>query len=103
MQSLKNEDLKKLILTSSIVVLWQSVKLDKVIGCGSAGEVYLGSYNSKQAAVKKVKSLQQNPSAFKEFEREVVTLIRIGQHPNLVSLLGITKQGEDFYLLMDYC
>jgi serine/threonine protein kinase len=84
-------------------VAWESIRLEKVIGCGSAGEVYVGTYNNKQAAIKKVKSLQQNPSAFKEFEREVVTLIRIGQHHNLVSLLGITKQNDDFYLLMDYC
>lgn len=63
----------------------------------------MGSYNGKQAAIKKVKSIEQNPSAFKEFEREVVTLIRIGQHPSLVSLLGITKHEGDFYLLMNYC
>lgn len=93
MSCLKNEDLRKLITESNIVVLWSSITLDRVIGCGSAGEVYLGNFNGRPAAIKKVKSLQQNPSAFKEFEREVVTLIRIGRHPHLVSLLGITKQG----------
>lgn len=32
-----------------------------------------------------------------------MTLIRIGQHPALVSMIGVCMEKGDFYLLMDYC
>lgn len=71
---------------------FKSLKLNKVIGCGNAGEVYEGIFNNKTVAIKKIKSKQQNPNAHKEFEREITTLIMIGNHLRLNSLIGLSKQ-----------
>jgi predicted Ser/Thr protein kinase len=46
---------------------FKSISLNKVIGCGNAGEVYEGSLQNKTVAIKKIKSKQQNPNAHKEF------------------------------------
>ena len=75
----------------------------KVIGCGSTGEVYKGRYNDQVVAVKKIKVKSHNNNTFKEFERELTTLIRIKKHQNLVSLIAISKKQDEYYLLIDYC
>lgn len=61
-----------------------------MIGSGSAGEVYVGKYNNETLAIKKVKT-KENPNALKEFERELVTYIKIKRHPYLVSLVGLSR------------
>lgn len=53
-------------------------------------------------AIKKVKTVS-NPNALKEFEREVVTYIKIKAHPCLVSLVGLTKYNDDYFLLTEFC
>ena len=74
------------------------ILFERVIGSGSAGEVYIGKYESQTVAIKKVKN-QSNPTALKEFEREVLTFLKIGQHINLVSMIGLTKFQGDYFLL----
>ena len=74
------------------------ILFEKVIGSGSAGEVYIGKYLQSTVAIKKVK-IASNPTALKEFEREVLTYLKIGQHPYLVSLIGLTKFQSDYFLL----
>lgn len=61
-----------------------------MIGSGSAGEVYLGKYENESVAIKKVKT-RENPNALKEFERELLTYIKIKRNPYLVSLVGLSK------------
>ena len=78
------------------------VLFQKVIGSGSAGQVYIGKYQETIVAIKKVKTVS-NPNALKEFEREVVTYIKIKAHPCLVSLVGLTKYNDDYFLLTEFC
>ena len=49
-------------------------------------------------AIKKVK-IKENPNALKEFERELVTYIKIKGNRNLLSLTGLSEQNGDFYLV----
>jgi serine/threonine protein kinase len=53
--------------------------------------------------VKKIKVKSHTTNAFKEFERELTTLIRIKKHQNLVSLIAISKKADEYYLLIDFC
>ena len=39
-----------------VIISFDKLKLDKVIGSGSAGEVYLGKHNNETLAIKKVKT-----------------------------------------------
>ena len=82
----------------AFVIDFKELIFEKVIGSGSAGDVYLGSYKGEQIAIKKVKA-KENPNALKEFERELVTYIKIKKNPYLVSLIGLSEEKGDFYLL----
>lgn len=49
-----------------VIVDPNQVLFQKVIGSGSAGDVYIGKYKENVVAIKKVK-LASNPNALKEF------------------------------------
>ena len=65
--------------------------------------MYRGSWQGIKVAVKKMKLQNIKGSHFKEFKREISTLVKLKAHTNLVSLIGIGQQGEDFYIVTDYC
>lgn len=93
----------KEIITNNqeIIIDFKKLKLEKVIGSGSAGEVYFGRYANESLAIKKVKT--ENPNALKEFERELLTYIKIKRNPYLVSLVGLSKAEGNYYLLTEFC
>ncbi|XVE62652.1 hypothetical protein DITRI_Ditri06bG0136100 [Diplodiscus trichospermus] len=71
----------------------------KSLGRGSAGEVYEGILPSGQVvAIKQINKGNSTDS----FTREVAGLSRI-RHPNLVSLLGCCVEGDQQYLVLEYC
>ncbi|KAK8490723.1 hypothetical protein V6N11_034941 [Hibiscus sabdariffa] len=71
----------------------------KSLGRGSAGEVYEGRLPSGQVvAIKQIKK----GNSLDTFAREVAGLSRI-RHPNLVSLLGCCIEGNEQYLVLEYC
>ncbi|OMO87822.1 hypothetical protein COLO4_20556 [Corchorus olitorius] len=71
----------------------------KSLGKGSAGEVYEGILPSGQLVAIKHINRGHSPDSFK---REVAGLSRI-RHPNLVSMLGCCIDGEEQYLVLEYC
>ncbi|KAG4135743.1 hypothetical protein ERO13_D08G235600v2 [Gossypium hirsutum] len=71
----------------------------KSLGRGSAGEVFEGRLPSGQVvAIKQIKK----GNSLDSFTREVAGLSRI-RHPNLVSLLGCCIEGDEQYLVLEYC
>ncbi|XP_015578671.2 probable leucine-rich repeat receptor-like protein kinase At5g49770 [Ricinus communis] len=71
----------------------------KSLGRGSAGQVYKGVLPSGQVVA--VKHIHQS-STTDSFQREVEGLSRV-RHPNLVCLFGCCSEGEDRYLVYEYC
>ncbi|XWS64808.1 hypothetical protein CRYUN_Cryun05aG0035600 [Craigia yunnanensis] len=69
------------------------------LGKGSAGEVYEGILPSGQVVAIKHINKGNSPDSFK---REVAGLSRI-RHPNLVSMLGCCIEGNEQYLVLEYC
>lgn len=64
---LKLKQLKDLLRKNEQYVLdFADLKIQKEIGSGSAGEVYLGAYKELIVAIKKVKA-KENPNALKQF------------------------------------
>ena len=53
-----------IVESQNIIISFDQLKLDKVIGSGSAGEVYIGKHNNEVLAIKKVKT-KENPNALK--------------------------------------
>ena len=56
-----------------------------------------------KVAVKKMKLSNIKGNHFKEFKREIATLVKLKPHANIVSLMGVSQQGDDFYIITDYC
>ncbi len=50
------------------------LKLDEVVGVGSFGKVYCGTFRGKKVAVKKVHASQMGEPKLKEFQNELNTM-----------------------------
>ncbi|CAD8070034.1 unnamed protein product [Paramecium sonneborni] len=69
------------------------------IGNGAFSQVYLGTYKSRQVAIKVLdKSV---PSYCELFNREVEILEQL-QHPNLVKYIASYETFDKLYIIMDY-
>ncbi|CAN8254977.1 unnamed protein product [Cochlearia groenlandica] len=81
-------------------VLEMTKNLQKPLGEGGFGIVYLGDLNgSEQVAVKLLS--QTSTQGYKEFKAEVELLLRV-HHINLVSLVGYCDEQDHFALIYEY-
>lgn len=64
--------------------------------------VYLGSYNDSEVAIKQT-NLSVGQNALDDFKREAVLLLSIKPHPSIVQVLGISVNGENIYMVMEFC
>ena len=70
---------------------WQSLDLESKAGSGGSGQVYAALYDGQAVAAKELYS-QKMSGALEELSREVSILSRLGNHPNIVGMYGITKE-----------
>eukprot|EP00012_Vannella_robusta_P012529 CAMPEP_0206204800 /NCGR_PEP_ID=MMETSP0166-20121206/13781_1 /ASSEMBLY_ACC=CAM_ASM_000260 /TAXON_ID=95228 /ORGANISM="Vannella robusta, Strain DIVA3 518/3/11/1/6" /LENGTH=874 /DNA_ID=CAMNT_0053624579 /DNA_START=1105 /DNA_END=3729 /DNA_ORIENTATION=+ len=73
---------------------------------GVFGEVCHGKYFGMDIAVKRAKpeTKQERNLVYKAFLREARILGDLGNHPNIVKLIGISPMLKDeFYIVMEYC
>ena len=79
-------------------------RIDRLIGEGCTGDVYLAHHDKthREVAIRVVSaSLMQNRSVRRGFivDGQVMTAL---EHPNIVRLLEIHEEGGHFFLLMEY-
>ncbi|XP_037903984.1 tyrosine-protein kinase receptor torso [Hermetia illucens] len=84
------------------------VLLDEVLGEGAFGLVRKGiaKLNTGKECDVAVKMLKDNPSIedIKEFRREIDVMKFVGDHPNIVGIIGhCTKNIKEMLLLTEYC
>ena len=80
-------------------------ELEKCLGKGAFGEVYLTSKKgtSKKFATKKMDREEiENTDAMKYFRNELVILQYLN-HPNIVKFQEVKKTKKHFYIIMEYC
>jgi hypothetical protein len=85
----------------------------KAIGAGQFGKVYLSEYRSPSAEdtpglapeLRAIKMLRGKASDDdkKEFLREGETMLKIGNHDNLVQLLGVVINKKPMLMVLEYC
>ncbi|XP_040291042.1 tyrosine-protein kinase HCK [Bufo bufo] len=77
----------------------ESLKLEKKLGAGQFGDVWLATYNGHtQVAVKTMKPGTMSPEAFLEEANLMKTL----QHDRLVRLHAVVTQEEPIYIITEY-
>lgn len=80
----------------------QDIQMEEEIGSGNSCIVYKGKWKGLKVAVKKMK-LKDRSNAFKEFIREISTLVRLKPHTNTVSLIGVGQEKDEFFILTEFC
>lgn len=81
-------------------------KIERTLGKGGMGAVYLASQESlggKKVAVKEMvlQDSRATESAVEQFRREATFLAHL-DHPNLVKVTDFFSEGDKHYLVMDY-
>ncbi|XP_034177742.2 tyrosine-protein kinase receptor torso-like isoform X1 [Osmia lignaria lignaria] len=83
------------------------LKLKGILGSGAYGIVRLGSLQDQYDNVTTVavKMLKDNPSVenLQNFQKEIMIMKAVGQHPNIVSLIGCCILDNKPVLVVEYC
>ena len=84
----------------------ENYELDKFLGKGAFGEVYLTTKKgeSKKFATKKLdrEEMEKEQDAMKYLRNEIVILQYLN-HPNIVKFEEVKKTKKHFYIIMEYC
>ena len=86
-------------------MLVEDLTLQKCLGKGAFGEVYLTSKQGSQQkfATKKIdKKFTSNPRAKKYLDNEINILKEI-DHPNIIKLYEVKETNQFYYLVMELC
>ena len=81
-----------------------SYKITEKIGEGGMGAVFKGidTMLEREVAIKMLKpELASQPQIVERFRSEAVTLAKLN-HPNIATLFSFVRQGEDFFMVMEF-
>ena len=79
--------------------------LEKLIGKGAYGEVYLTKVkgSNKYYATKKYQREQIEKSGQMKYLKNEISILKSLNHPNIVKLIEIKKTKNHYYIVMEYC
>jgi hypothetical protein len=75
------------------------IKLDKEIGSGNYGKVYIAKFNNAKVAVKYYHQIE----ALQDFQHEANLFCKMKPHQNIVQLIGICTDGTQPAIVLEYC
>ena len=83
----------------------ENYELEKCLGKGAFGEVYLTSKkgDSKKYATKKLDREEIEQSESMKYLRNEIVLLQYLNHPNIVKFQEVKKSKKNFYIIMEYC
>lgn len=76
-----------------------SLKVEKELGSGSFGKVYVGKWRQTKVAMK----FCNVPGKLDEFVQEASLMMKVTPHPNVVQLLAISIDGPEPVIVLEYC
>ena len=83
---------------------FDEIKKDKIkIGQGGFGEIYLGNWQGKKVAIKKLTliNLRVGDNNLSKFINEI-NIISSLRHPNIVLYMGASVDKENYYMISEY-
>lgn len=83
-----------------LVVKHDDITIQREIGKGISGSVYLGLLKGKQVAVKVLHKRSLSPQELESFRREIFALSNVS-HPALLKFCGYTDESP-FYIITEY-
>jgi predicted Ser/Thr protein kinase len=81
------------------VIRFNDIFVEKEVGEGSYGKVYVGKWNGAHVALKFCK----NKGQIEEFTNEMKLMIELPPHPNVIQVFGISLDGPQPVIVMEYC
>lgn len=78
--------------------------LQRQIGSGSFAKVYKGvnTQTNEQIAIKMISKENMDQTKLSSIEKEI-NIMRLLQHPNVISIKDIKRTPNNIYLIMEYC
>lgn len=76
------------------------LKIAKKVASGSCGDMFLGTYNGEEVAIKVLSPENLNKSAWDEFKQEIYMLREV-DHPNIVRFIGSCTKPPQFYIITE--
>ena len=93
--SLNNNSLK-------FFIEYDEIKKERPIGKGGMGDIYLGEWQGKQIALKKIKLNHiKNNLLYYKFINEI-NIIASMRHPNILLFMGVTIDNNTYYMITEY-
>jgi serine/threonine protein kinase len=80
-------------------IAFNELAIERVIGEGSYGKVYLGKWNDAPVALK----FCEKKSNETDFVSEIKVLLELPPHPNIVQMFGISLNGRQPIIVLEYC
>jgi len=80
-------------------VSFNEIIVEREIGEGSYGKVCLGKWNAAPVALKFCK----RKGKIDDFMREIRLMINLPPHPNVVQMFGISLDGPQPVIILEYC
>ena len=83
----------------------EDYELEKCLGKGAFGEVYLTSKkgDSKKYATKKMDREEIEQGESMKYLRNEIVILQHLNHPNIVKFKEVKKTKKHFYIIMEYC
>src|SRR3989338_10433008 len=82
----------------------KDIKLLETLGSGATGTVYRGRWRSLMVAIKVVPLIFHQEEHIQEIRREMEITCRLGNHPNILPLLGaVTIEPSYIYVITKLC
>lgn len=81
------------------------VQFHEMLDCGSTSEVFRGTFEGAEVAIKRLYNVNRPvmaSKAKKAFQREISVLQSV-VHENLVRMHGVVSQAQPFMILMEFC
>ncbi|CAD8065846.1 unnamed protein product [Paramecium primaurelia] len=88
---------------SDFIIQYNELVFYEQIASGGSGVVYRGRFKNEIVAIKDIDINEKDEQKMKEYKREIVTLVKVRHHQNLVCLVGITFHQNKLYIITEFC